>query len=288
VNVRKALYLLNLLLVALVGYIIAVHLLGARRPQPAAGSPATRSYSTPAAPAPAIQLDEQTFSDLAGGNLFGPAATTANHSTSLAADPALAPAPPRPSLELCGIVAGPPEIARAIILDRQSNKTNLCRAGDLVAGARLLRLEPTAAVLSHNDQEFTLRLDLSHSPAAPGQTRESPDAPAAAAPNPPVIAAAPKVSLQVQVFEDLLRHTVIEPYLVQGEVQGLRISGLQNVPAAPFLNLKDGDVLRVVNGQTLSSKQKAFQVFRKARTQSAIDIELLRDNRVEHLSFPLK
>ena len=67
-----------------------------------------------------------------------------------------------------------------------------------------------------------------------------------------------------------------------------RINSLDNNKLTRYLGLKNGDIIHSINGQILTSKQKAFQVFKKALTQSQMDIELLRNQKKEMLSFALK
>jgi type II secretory pathway component PulC len=69
--------------------------------------------------------------------------------------------------------------------------------------------------------------------------------------------------------------------------EGLKISGLEKIPMAERFGLQNGDVVQSINGQQLTSKQKAFQVLMKARTQSKVDIQLLRDGQRKGLSFDL-
>ncbi len=88
-------------------------------------------------------------------------------------------------------------------------------------------------------------------------------------------------------IETILTEAVIDCYAPDGETQGLRITGLENIPMAKKLGLKNGDVICAVNGQRLTGKKKAYQVFQKAKTQPAITFELLRDNKTKRLSFDL-
>ena len=76
--------------------------------------------------------------------------------------------------------------------------------------------------------------------------------------------------------------------MVDDQPQGMKITGLEKVAIAELIGLKNGDVIQVVNNQKLTSKQKAFQVFKKAATQTSLDIDLLRGNKLKTLSFPLK
>ncbi len=86
---------------------------------------------------------------------------------------------------------------------------------------------------------------------------------------------------------EVFRKATIEPYVKNDRIEGLRITGLDKIPMAELFGLQDGDVIRKVNGQQLTSKQKAFQVLMKARTQPKVDIELLRNGKSKGLSFGL-
>jgi len=69
---------------------------------------------------------------------------------------------------------------------------------------------------------------------------------------------------------------------------GQNVADLENIPMAKALGLKNGDIIRVVNGHRLTSKQKALQVFKKARSQETMSVELLRDGETKELSFDLQ
>ena len=86
---------------------------------------------------------------------------------------------------------------------------------------------------------------------------------------------------------ELLRQATIEPYVKNNRIEGLKISDLDNIPMAQMLGFKNGDIVQSVNGQQLTSKQKAFQVLMKARTQPRLDIRLLREGKSKDLSFNL-
>jgi len=96
------------------------------------------------------------------------------------------------------------------------------------------------------------------------------------------------VGAKLRDIEIMLTKAVIEPYAVDGQVEGLKITGLENMRGAEDLGLKNGDIIRTVNGHRLTGKQKAYQIFKKARSQAAMDIELLRDNETKTLSFSLR
>ena len=83
----------------------------------------------------------------------------------------------------------------------------------------------------------------------------------------------------------LFRQAIVEPYVEKGQTEGLRISGLEKIPDAALLGLRNGDIVQSVNGQSLTSKQKAFQVLQKARTQSQVSLQLSREGKITELSL---
>jgi len=88
--------------------------------------------------------------------------------------------------------------------------------------------------------------------------------------------------------DNVLRKATIEPYVRNGRPQGLKITGLEENPLTAMVGLRNGDVIQTVNGQTLTNKQKAFQVIQKAKSQSKLNIQLLRDGKAKELSLDLQ
>ncbi|MBC8470134.1 MAG: hypothetical protein H8D56_11740 [Planctomycetes bacterium] len=86
-----------------------------------------------------------------------------------------------------------------------------------------------------------------------------------------------KIRTQIKCVETILRKAVIEPYCVKGQVKGLQINGLDEISEAQDLLLKSGDIILAVNGKNLSSKKDAYDIFKKARKEPIMIIDLLQD-----------
>ncbi|MCU0913399.1 MAG: PDZ domain-containing protein [Planctomycetes bacterium] len=190
-------------------------------------------------------------------------------------------------LRLVGAVAGGPTASRALIQDAKTNATGVYRIGDTVAAATVETIRRDAVVLRHHGEPVVLK--LSSGTATPGKTAPAPDR----QPNGTVPAAgtvpannAPRPDRAGYVAE-IFRQVTIEPYVKNDHAEGLRITGLEAVPMAEKLGLRNGDIIQTVNGQKLTSKQRAFQVLMKAKTLPRIDIQLLRDGKSKGLSFDL-
>ncbi len=191
---------------------------------------------------------------------------------------------------LLGTVAGSPDISRAIIKNIKTNELSLYKTGDTVATAHIESIEKDVVILLHQGQRKTLDLGTRESKqhdADNTQTVLSNNSAQAVDTNPPANFHT-SAEDKLRNIEIMLTNAVIEPYAIDGQVEGLKITGLENIRGADDLGLKNGDIIRAVNGQRLTSKQKAYQIFKKARSQAAVNIELLRGNENKMLSFSLR
>lgn len=195
-------------------------------------------------------------------------------------------------IELVGTVAGTPEVSRAIIKNTKTKTLGLYSIGQIVAGATIESIRLNAVDLLHNGEIKTLALKavggsarISSSRPPRGKTETAGKASTylpATRVNPESTVVRQSMVGQV---EQILSKAIIEPHAVNGEVEGLKITGLEKVPAATALGLRNGDIVRHVNGQRLTSLQKAFQVFQKAKSQPAVSLDISRDGEPKELTF---
>jgi len=193
-------------------------------------------------------------------------------------------------IALLGTVAGSPEISRAIIKDIKTNALNVYKTGDTIVSASVESIEKDGIVLLYEGQRRKINLRTKESGK---QGTVIPEV--TMAKNAEQAVNAQSTAKSKPTFADKLRYAAsmipkanIEPHTIDGQVEGLRISGLEDIKGAEDLGLKNGDVIRAVNGQRLDSKQKAYQISRKARSQTAMNIELMRGNKIKAFSFSLR
>ncbi|MFX0200227.1 MAG: hypothetical protein ACFFCW_29255 [Candidatus Hodarchaeota archaeon] len=94
-----------------------------------------------------------------------------------------------------------------------------------------------------------------------------------------------KIQTKLKCVESVLKNAIIEPYYINGQIEGLQISGLDEISEAKALLLKSGDIILAVNGQTLSSKKEAYDIFKKARKEPIMMVDLLQDGEAKILLF---
>jgi len=298
---RKALFVIKLALVLILGYVVITTVL---MPQHTVeffvpDSAVSTENITAVEPTSSPDSPVEDYSAIVEQDIFGSSSRTKK---SLQGDNGVGPAlsaEEELGIVLLGTVAGSPEISRAIIKDIKTNELSLYKTGDIVATpswkgsstAHIESIEKDVVVLLHQGQRKILNLGTRESKqhdADNAQAALSNNVAQAVETNPPAqfhTSAGAKLSYDIEI---MLTKAVIEPYTIDGQVEGLKITGLENIRGAEELGLKNGDIIRTVNGHLLTSKQKAYQIFKKARSQAAANIELLRGNENKTLSFSLR
>lgn len=290
----------------------SLHRTGVLNPRTASGdqpavdeqAPSSETYATP------------DYAALARSSLFGGTGGGGNsqEATSHAPVPDTLPSAEDLGLRVIGAVAGSPEASRAIIQNTKNNVINVYRVGDTIspalnepdtgtppseksraqakpqAGVTIEAIRRDAVVLCYQGRSSVLRLRTGT--AADGKVssgKENPPSPkgaSASAAGPAGVPTLPR-SNRGEYVTEVLRKATIEPYVKDNQTEGLQITGLENIPMATLFGLRNGDVIQSVDGQKLTSKQKAFQVLMKAKAQPKISIRLLRDGKSQDVSIGL-
>ena len=295
--IRKVLFLIKLALVLVLCFVIVRTVIMPQRPariftpDSAVG---TENVSANGAENP-VEASVEDYSAIVERNIFGGADSSDVEDKSSRVnklDSVARSAEEELNLALVGTVCGSTEVSRAIIKNTKTKLLDMYKTGQNVADARIKSIEENAVILLHNGQRKMLTLNRTGehnknntqvlSLPAISETGK------VASPVLPVKQPPTDTSTKITYMEAILAKATIEPYAVNGQVEGLRITGLENIPMAKALGLKDGDIIRAVNGHRLTSKQKALQVFKKARSREAMSLELLRDGETKELSFALR
>jgi len=294
VYIRKLLFISKLALVSVLAYTVVNTAMISQRPD-AIFTPRSAvgieglTRSSPITPT----IDTtQDYSIIVNRNIFGTAdlPLQANIAGNPATGGPIQATGAELGLKLIGIIAGNPALSRAIIKDIVTNVVGFYKTNDMIGQASIAEIEANRVLLDQQGQRKILRIETTTSepvetvPAqsvASGNETQTVDIPVTDEPTPPV-------ETKMKYIEAILRKATVKPYIVAGRMQGLRITGLDRVPFAKAIGLRNGDVIRTVNGQRLTSKQKAYQVFKKARSKPTMNIELLRGSETKTLVFDLR
>jgi len=193
-------------------------------------------------------------------------------------------------IALIGTVSGSPQAARAIIRDTRTRVTMVHKVGDRLGDATLEAISRDAVAFLFQGHRMVLRRSDGRTPPPP-RAHVSGGPPATNGPA-PMAAAKTLPQARIQPGPDMVRQlwerATVSPVMVDGRMKGLQVTGLDQIPAAGQLGLEEGDVICTVNGQGLTDPRKAFQVFKKARSQESLRMELVRKGQTKTLSFDLR
>ena len=267
---------ISLVLVVFIGWQLA-QLIWMLVPAPAAGD----AVVTPTRAASSVSSDD------AGANV---AAISAAHIFGIANAEDAAPAPVPEEFEdiretrlsnlaLKGTIAADPvELSVAIISDG-GNKEQIFTIGSTVTnGAELHAVYADRVVLNENGVFTNLLLPRDFPEGAPRATRRSapqPTRPAAAADTQSIQSV---VAQNVSQLSDVIRPT---PYFVDGQQQGYRVYPGRNRSQFTALGLRPGDLVKDIDGQSLTDPTQAMKIFQTLGSSSEVSVTVERNGQPE-------
>ncbi|MBW7991193.1 MAG: hypothetical protein FVQ84_14415 [Planctomycetes bacterium] len=196
---------------------------------------------------------------------------------------------------LLATVAGDEEVACAVIENLKSKMQDIYKTGDIIGGVQIERIERNKVVVLYREQYEVLNLNIMCNALEPVDKNEEPAIAQEQNATESVKVVSPferridkrTFVTQVPGIEVFLEKMEVAPYIINGQQEGLSITGLDDLSMARYFGLENGDVIQNINGQVLTDKQKAFQVIKKARSQSSLNVHLLRNKQQMDLLFKI-
>ena len=185
-------------------------------------------------------------------------------------------------LELLGTAVGNIKDPIAFIKDLRVGKQGIYRLGSQIKGAQVIKIALGEVVLDVNGRKEILRLSrraLSWNSDSQGQAAI-------------ISISADQVTVsrkglfnQARNILNVLPELKFKPYYEANKVSGLMIEGIAQDSIIAAAGIQNKDVVRTVNNQKIDTYQKALQVLSKARNQSEINVDLLREGKVKSLRY---
>lgn len=194
-------------------------------------------------------------------------------------------------LKLWGTVTGQDKKSRAVIEDTQQRSQNLYRTGDTIQGATLKMILREKVVLSVNGQDEILEMEkLKSGPASRvGGARDYGAAPAAGT------VRTQKIKLKRALIEeamadvnDLMQQVKVRPYMEKGNAAGLILSGIKPNSIFRKMGLRNGDIIKGVEGEEITSMDDALGFYTKLKSASAATLQIKRRGRLRDLEYSIE
>lgn len=190
--------------------------------------------------------------------------------------------------DLRGTVAGDAKHGFAVIEEKGSHKQKLVKIGDVISGARVVRIKRNALDVLINDQERTLKM---------ADKTEAPILPPAGAKPLPVSPAAPgggtvinrsEISDALADMGSLLRQAQVRPYFKGGVAEGFMITNIQPGSMYQRMGIVNGDILQGVDGQKIQTADDMISFLNTLKGASGAAISLQRGGKPQTLNYQFR
>jgi general secretion pathway protein C len=236
--------------------------------------------------------------------------------------PAAAPPPPpkpAPNLKLVGTVVGSSEHTYAVIEDLGAKRQELYRLGDRIREAKVIEITRNRVVLDERGRrQELLSFEKTDAPVPaagpvtqlPTPTRRPPPPQEPREPEPAQEPAQTEnedteveieqvsenmwrigreeLAVQLDSLSQSMAEARLTPHFKAGQADGFMITNLPRDSLLGRLGLRNGDIMKGVNGQRFGSLEEVLQIYQQLQSEPLLQIEIERGNRAETLSYEIR
>jgi len=186
--------------------------------------------------------------------------------------------PTKLKLVLWGTVTGQ-ENVYAVIEDKKVRKQALYQKGDLIQGAELKKILRNKVILLFQGKDQFLEVQTnSRNDTGFSNLKETI----------PVGAAPVKRTLDHDALDDtgsIMRQIKFRPHFSEGEPDGLMVYGIRPNSVFREIGLRNGDIIKDVNGVAIVSKNDVSGLFAEIEDQDDLKITLFRRGKIKELTY---
>lgn len=202
-------------------------------------------------------------------------------------------------IEISGIAYFPSGCSFVIIKDKKTNIENIYKEGEKVGESKIIKILKDKVVFEYDGKSISLNLEnKSSSTSLVISKEEGPKVTIS-----PKLPEAPKVPEELLSFDvdfnntisalitdrKLMENLSVTPNVIEGKVEGFKVSNLPEDSLPYKYGLRNGDIVKRVNGVIIDSINTAFKVYNQIRNSNTqiVTVEILRDNKPILLTYRL-
>lgn len=295
---RKHFWAVNLAFILLATWLVArtVNAFVASALAPAPSSePAARSVRTVSGPQ--TQLNLEALASLLGLPLPEPPVAI-SEPESPALDPNAAPVKSDLRVQLLGtLVSSDPMWSFASIQDAGSKKTATYMVGDQILGATVLDIERERVIINNGGRKEYIDgvagsgsapVTAAVTRAAPAAREEAQESGIRQINDNTYEVERATIDRHLNDLNKLATQARIVPAFKDDKVQGFKFFAIRPNSLYSQIGVKNGDIVRRINGFELNSPEKALELYAKMKNANRIDIELERNGQVVKNTFNVR
>ena len=185
-------------------------------------------------------------------------------------------------IDLRGTVAGAAKYGFAIIEEKGTRKQRLVKVGDVVTGAKVIRIRRNAIDLLVNDQESTLA--MLEKKKGPIMTPSKGAAATVASSSTTVVSR----SLIQEAMADMgriLSQAQIRPYLNAGVPDGFIVSSIRPGSLYQKMGIANGDIIQEVNNRKIRTLDDVMGLLNTIKSGASLSLGIKRREKSEMLNY---
>jgi len=187
-------------------------------------------------------------------------------------------------LKLLGTVVAGEKSAAVIALSAGKEQRTFFLGDTIQPGVKLHQVEADAVVVDQGGQLQRIMIEQGNKLTA------SPMPVSVTTPRSPTQRQMNRADMQRQLqdFPALLSQARAVPHLINGKPAGFIISEI--VPGSLYqkAGLQNGDVVRSINGESITDAGQAMAMYAKLKEMTAIDIEVMRNGQLQHVHYVIR
>jgi len=185
------------------------------------------------------------------------------------------------NIALLGTVSGDKRDAFAVIEEVDKREQGLYRVGDSVQNAVVKMILRGKVVLRIRDKDEILTMDEQKSEPEPLKIKKRRPALKKRERRSNVTISRSKMRGSLKNINDLLSQ--VSPH--SGDGKGLSITRIASGSVFSELGLKDGDIIRGVNGRTLKEPDDLVSLYRRLKSGSHVSLQITRDGNRKTINY---
>ena len=198
------------------------------------------------------------------------------------------------SYQLSGVILLPRGKSMALIRRTRERDPQVYRKGDMIDSYELVKIERHRVLMSDGlttsvlpmyvPQDVQRQSGIRPAPRQPDTSEDYGDAKRISK----VLSRSDVESRVFSKVNEILTQIAISPYMVNGQMQGLRLIRVPNESIVYELGGRSGDVIKRVNGRELNQIDQMYKLWENIKDDSQITVDLERKNQMFSYSFDIR
>jgi general secretion pathway protein C len=184
-------------------------------------------------------------------------------------------------IELKGTVAGEGKYGFAIVEEKGTQRQQLVKSGDILLGAKVVRVRRNAVDFLVGDQVLTLKMvEAREEQILPPAQATTPVLPSGA-----TILSRTEIDKELQDMGSLLRKALVRPYFNEGVPDGFIVSNIRLGSLYQKMGIMDGDIIQEVNNRKIQTADDVMGLLSTIKSGSSLSVTVNRRGSKETLQF---